>query len=101
MIVRALLNIGYSYYLLMTKIIISLLLLTYSPSIARAQDGRQLLERIEQAAQEKEPDWTVSGKSAHEATLLIELVYNKAPADVDAPKVFILAEIAKSVGKAK
>lgn len=85
----------------MTKIIISLLLLTFTPAIALAQDGRQLLERIEQAVQEKEPDWSVTQRSAHETTMLISFVYNKAPAGVDAPIVLITAEITKSIEKAK
>lgn len=85
----------------MTKIIISLMLLAFTPAVALAQDGWQLREWIEQAAHEKEPDWSVSTKSAHQTSMLISFVYNKAPANADAPQVLILAEIAKSVEKAK
>ncbi|MBV9928896.1 MAG: hypothetical protein JOZ96_28045 [Acidobacteria bacterium] len=83
----------------MRRIIISLLLLALAAAAAAAQDGRQLLGRIEQAAREREPDWSVTSKSAHETTLLITFASNQPPAD--APKVLVTAEIAKSIQKAK
>jgi hypothetical protein len=86
----------------MEKLITALLLLTFLPPIAPAQDGRQLLEIFRQAAQEKEPDWTpIRQQSSHEATLTMAFSYNRALPGVEAPVVLITAEIAESVDSAE
>src|ERR1044072_120146 len=85
----------------MAKLITVLLLFTCLSPLTQAEDGSQLLERSERAAQEKESDWALTQKSSHETTLMIAFTYNKPPAGIEAPKVLITAEIAKSVEKAK
>jgi hypothetical protein len=85
----------------MAKLITVLLFFIFMLPFAQAEDGGQLLERIERAAQEKESDWAVTQKSSHETTLMIAFTYNKPAAGTEEPKVLITAEIAKSVEKAK
>jgi len=88
----------------MLKIATTSLLMLFSSMIAIAQDGRQLLSKIELEIQEKEPKWRFEQKSANESDVLMLLLYSEVPAGTasyDVPNVIIIIQIGGSIKKAK